>query len=87
MFYSLCEILSLVYNRIHQANETGLDANPGYRDAFAKIDGKLKKIVSQVTKEIYNLSTSIIKQEVAIMDPLFDLVTHQDEPDPGNISD
>ena len=76
-----------MYNRIHQANETGLDANPGYRDAFAKIDGKLKKIVSQVTKEIYNLSTSIIKQEVAIMDPLFDLVTHQDEPDPGNISD
>jgi len=42
VFYSLCEILIAVYQKIQLVNDQGIDTLPGYREAFAKLDGRFK---------------------------------------------
>jgi len=87
VFYSLCDILISVYEKTLIINDKGVETQPGYRDAFLRLDARFKKISSTVTKEIHSLAATIIKQEVALVDPLFESINKQDEQDTGTISD
>lgn len=56
---------------------------PGFADMVLKIDGKFKKIISTLLKELDQLARNGIKDELASLDPLLRNINIPDEPIDG----
>ncbi|CAI2174932.1 3225_t:CDS:2 [Funneliformis geosporum] len=67
-FYTLCDILVDVYNKLLEGTATTLTAS--FTESVLKVDGKFKKIIALVAKEIDTLARNTIKEELRPMDPI-----------------
>ncbi|KAJ1992211.1 hypothetical protein H4R33_001094 [Dimargaris cristalligena] len=61
-FDTLCEVICLVYNRLSDTINT-LVESPALQDMITKIDGKFKKIIHLVLKELDELARQLIQDE------------------------
>ncbi|CAG8617096.1 7806_t:CDS:10 [Ambispora leptoticha] len=67
-FYTLCDILVETYNKF-LIDTTNLWSGP-FIESVMKVDGKFKKIISMVAKEIDQLARNAIKEELRSVDPM-----------------
>ncbi|CAG8445465.1 5687_t:CDS:2 [Dentiscutata erythropus] len=66
-FYTLCDMLVEVYNKLLGANNI---VATNFIESVLKVDGKFKKIISQVSKEVDTLARNNLKEELRIIDPI-----------------
>ncbi|CAG8628876.1 9942_t:CDS:2 [Cetraspora pellucida] len=74
-FYTLCDMLVEVYNKLLIGTSNIVAAN--FIESVLKVDGKFKKIISQVSKEIDTLARNNLKEELRIIDPV--IMTKDDD--------
>jgi len=67
-FYTLCDILVDVYNKLLAGTANMLSAS--FTESVIKVDGKFKKIIALVAKEIDTLARNTIKEELKSIDPM-----------------
>ncbi|RIA81957.1 hypothetical protein C1645_836137 [Glomus cerebriforme] len=67
-FYTLCDILVDVYNKLLAGTANMLTAS--FTESVIKVDGKFKKIIALVAKEIDTLARNTIKEELKSIDPM-----------------
>jgi len=67
-FYTLCDILVEVYNKLLGGTKNLWSGQ--FTESVLKIDGKFKKIIALVTKEIDSLARNAIKEELLSIDPM-----------------
>ncbi|CAG8614056.1 3687_t:CDS:10, partial [Funneliformis caledonium] len=67
-FYTLCDILVDVYNKLLEGTANTLTAS--FTESVLKVDGKFKKIIALVAKEIDTLARNTIKEELRPLDPM-----------------
>ncbi|CAG8448877.1 9465_t:CDS:2 [Dentiscutata heterogama] len=67
-FYTLCDMLVEVYNKLLIG--TNNIVAPNFIESVLKVDGKFKKIISQVSKEVDTLARNNLKEELRIIDPI-----------------
>ncbi|CAG8522755.1 11577_t:CDS:2, partial [Acaulospora colombiana] len=67
-FYTLCDILVEVYNKLLTGTTHTLTTS--FIESVQKVDGKFKKIIALIAKEIDTLSRSTIKDELRVIDPI-----------------
>lgn len=68
-FNTLCDILVEVYSKLLFGAQ---QCSPTVLETVIKIDAKLKKILTLVTKELDSLARKAIKEELMALDPLSD---------------
>ncbi|SAM05469.1 hypothetical protein [Absidia glauca] len=69
IFFTLCDILTEIYQRFILDME-GCQHAQVYFESAVKADGKFKKILSMITKELDALARNAIKDELKLIDPL-----------------
>ncbi|RIB07391.1 hypothetical protein C2G38_1937155, partial [Gigaspora rosea] len=67
-FYTLCDMLVEVYNKLLIGTTNTVATN--FIESVLKVDGKFKKIISQVSKEIDTLARNNLKEELRVIDPI-----------------
>ncbi|RHZ76654.1 hypothetical protein Glove_194g22 [Diversispora epigaea] len=73
-FYTLCDILVEVYNKLLAGTNNIMTTS--FTESVLKVDGKFKKIIALVAKEIDTLSRNTIKDELRIIDPLIMMASY-----------
>ncbi|KAI7864328.1 hypothetical protein BDF14DRAFT_1835292 [Spinellus fusiger] len=68
-FFSLCDIMIEAYERLLVGTESTV-CTQSYLELVLKCDGKFKKIMSLITKELDALARNAIKDELKLIDPL-----------------
>ncbi|CAG8509090.1 7410_t:CDS:2 [Acaulospora morrowiae] len=67
-FYTLCDILVEVYNKLLVGTTSTITTS--FTESVQKVDGKFKKIIALIAKEIDTLSRNTIKDELRVIDPI-----------------
>ncbi|RUS32147.1 hypothetical protein BC938DRAFT_476168 [Jimgerdemannia flammicorona] len=73
-FFTLCDILCEVYHKLLMNTNGGVCTQP-FCELVLKIDGRFKKIISLITKELDALARNAIREELETIDPLASMKT------------
>ncbi|KAI8976778.1 hypothetical protein BDB01DRAFT_844402 [Pilobolus umbonatus] len=69
-FFTLVDTIAEAYYKVVSDKEEGSVCTHAYFELVLKCDGKFKKIVNMVTKELDSLARNAIKEELKLIDPL-----------------
>ncbi|GJJ70506.1 hypothetical protein EMPS_02855 [Entomortierella parvispora] len=76
-FASLCDVIAQVYERLG-AHDQDMCMNLTHLEMFQKIDGRFKKILALVSKELETIAREVMVDELSSINPLGSWSGHDD---------